>query len=93
MTEENLLGGAAEEFEGAEGLSPPKSSRITGNAGVGSGVGTSVGSGSTGGGGLSCGTPTGTPFGTPSKPTPSVTLSTWGKGLFGSLSSIASASR
>jgi hypothetical protein len=28
--EENLLGGEAAEFEGAEGLSPPKSSQITG---------------------------------------------------------------
>ena len=53
ITEDNLLGGAAAEFEGAEGLSPPKSSRITG-------VAASLGDGRS--------TPMATPCGTPQKP-------------------------
>lgn len=75
--EENLLGGAAAEFEGAEGLSPPKSSRITGLAAASHGDGFS--------------TPTGTPCGTPYKSAMSATRGK--AVVHGSMSSLASASR
>ena len=76
--EENLLGGAAAEFEGVEGLSPPKSSRITGIASAAHGDGVFA-------------TPTGTPCGTPQKPKSSVARGQ--VAVHGSISSLASATR